>query len=190
MGSAPPRSFAANAAAALPDLATSLFFLWGAVSMYSWRETLPRELTLVMIMEFLALHSGFILYSAAPEAGVAARLVAALLVLAVYTPIAGAFAYFEGHGWPFAAFAWLLLSRVLAMLAGGGTPDFEAKRQRFYWSHSFGSFLVVGFLVAAPMTLIAGQPKNMLLWGWVYFGVLAVTHLIERPEWIEDQEDP
>lgn len=157
--------------------------------MYSWRETLPRELSLVMIMEFLALHSGFVLYSAAPEAGAGARVVAAFLVLLIYVPIAGAFAYYEGHWWPFGAFAWLLLSRIFAMLAGGGPPDLAAKRQRFYWSHGFGTFLVVGFLAGVPMTLIAGYPKNMLFWGWIYFGVLAVTHVIEQPEWIEDQDD-
>jgi hypothetical protein len=191
MGTDPySRSLVSRAASALPDLATSLFFLWGLISLQSWRATLPQELTLVMIMEFLALHAGFILYNAAPGAGIGARLVAAVLVLAIYAPIAGAFAYFEGHSWPFAAFSWLLLSRVFTMLVGQGPPDFEAKRQRFYWSHSFGTFLTVGFLVAVPMTLVAGQPKNMLCWGWVYFGVLAVTHLIEQREWIENHEGP
>jgi hypothetical protein len=157
--------------------------------MYSWRETLPRELSLVMIMEFLALHSGFFLYSAAPGAGLGARLGAAVLILAFYMPIAGAFAWFEGHWWPFAAFAWLLLSRLLTLLSGSGPPDFEARRQKYYWSYGFSLFLIIGFLVAVPVTLIAGQPKNMLFWGWIYFGVLALMHLLEQPEWIENYED-
>jgi hypothetical protein len=190
---------------AAPDLAMSSLFLWCWMAPAAWRPTLASELGLLMLMEFFALHSGTFLGGAVPiqQAGISTRIVTSAIVFAFYLPIAGAFAYFHGGWWPFLAFSWLLLSRVVSAAAGAGSGSSEAKRMRFYWgvSGSFYVLMAIPTIVVLPMPRLGFdsargvfwdtwwnlRPYEVMAWGFFYFGAVAVVKLLEKPSWIEKQ---
>jgi len=194
-------------ASAAPDLATAALFLWCWLAPTAWRPTLASELGSLMMMEFFAIHAGMFLGGTASvqREAIGVRLVAAAIVIAFYVPVAGAFAYFH-FGWgAFLAFGWLLLARVISMLAGQGSGEFESKRQRFYWGTSVACYvLLVLVVIVLPMPQLgfrnaadvfwgkgwAVRPQEIIAWGFLYFGALAVTKLCERSEWVERGSEP
>jgi hypothetical protein len=193
--------------AAAPDVATACLFLWCWLAPAAWRPTLASELGLLMLMEFFALHSGMFLGGTASvqRESIGVRLVTAMIVMAFYVPVAGAFAYFHGGWSPFLVFGWLLLTRVISMLAGQGSGEFESKRQRFYWGAGVGYYVVCiipVLLLPVPQLGLrnatdlfwdkwwVAKPQEVIAWGFLYFGALAVTKLCEKPEWIERQDEP
>ena len=211
MGPETREDFAATephrAAAAAPDLATALVFLWCWLSPTAWRQTLASDLGLIMLMEFFALHSAMFFGGAASaqRESASVRFVTVIVVTAFYLPVAGAFSYFHGGWWPFLAFAWLLSSRAILLLAGRGSGDFESKRQRFYWGAAVGHYIVfafVAFMLPLPQLGFrnatgvfwdlwwAVKPHEVIAWGFLYFTAMAVTKLVEKREWIESNGEP
>lgn len=192
---------------AAPDIVMTAMFLWCWLAPTAWRPTLASELGLLLIMEFFALHSSMFLGGMVPmqreSAGV--RLVTAMIVMAFYIPVAGGFAYFHGGWTPVLGFAWLLLSRVVCMLAGQGSAEFESKRMRFYWGAAV-SYYVLGVMLVLFLPLPklgfrgvtdlfwdkwwAISPVKVIAWGFFYFASQAATKLLEKPEWIENIEEP
>lgn len=183
---------------AAPDLVTAALFLWCWISPGAWRPTLATELGILMTMEFFVLHSSMFL-NADASAPMGARAGMGLFVMLFYIPVAGGFAWWLGGWWPFAAFAWLLGSRVLTMLSGQGGDRWEAKRGRYYWGNAVG-FYVLAIMVALflPMpqlgfahpekyvwtTRISLPPHEVIAWGFFYFTGQAVMKILERPEWV------
>lgn len=194
-------------AAAVPDLAMAVLFLWCWLAPTAWRPTLASELGQLMLMEFFVMHSGMFLGGTASvqQEGIGTRLVTAMIVTAFYVPVAGAFAYVHGGWTPFLGFGWLLMMRVLSMLAAQGAGEFESKRQRFYWANG-GAFYILAVMAALLLPLPqlgfrgadgvfwdkwwSVSPKEMIAWGFLYFAALAVTKLLEKPEWIYGADDP
>jgi hypothetical protein len=202
--------FANRLAGAAPDLALAALFLWCWIAPTAWRPTLASELGVLMLMEFFAIHSGFFLAGAGPAPGEsvgAKSFVIMMIVLAFYLPVGGAFMYFHGGWWPALALAWLLLSRVTSVLVGRGPGEFEKKRQTFYWANGGAyyilSALLVLLLVPVPRLGFGSprwhgyvwdsgwriQPHEVMAWGFLSFGALALTKLLEKPEWIERQDE-
>ena len=198
-GVAPMRKIAG----AVPDAATAGLFLWCWLAPGAWRTTLASELGLLMLMEFFTLHAGMFLGGTASvqREGIGVRLTTAAIVVVFYIPIAGAFAFFHGGWSPFLGFGWLLLIRVVFMLAGDGAGEFESRRRRFYWGTGVAYYVMSVFVVLLlPLPQLgfgrtAGvfwddwwhlKPEQAIAWGFLYFGALAITKLFERPEWIED----
>lgn len=154
-------------------------------------------------MEFFALHSGMFLGGAASvqRESIGVRLVTAMMVMAFYVPVASAFAYFHSGWSAFVGFGWLLLARVVCMLAGQGSGEFESKRMRFYWGAGV-SYYVFCIMLALFLPLPqagfrnatnviwekwwAIAPVTVIAWGFLYFASMAATKLFERPEWIEE----
>jgi hypothetical protein len=197
----PPRApLALRLAAAAPDLATSALFFWCWKSPLAWRATLVSELSTVMFIEFFTMHSGWFLAAANPKASVAQRLGWGLLILAMYSPFIAVFTVVERDWWPMAAFAWLLLGRVIAMAGAAGSGEFQRNRQWFYAGSSIAYYVLFGFLmlVILPVPGLgigAGHfPRgrwtmpiyHVIAWGAFYFGAMGLTRLFEKPQWIMD----
>lgn len=198
-------SFPARLASAAPDLALAGLFLWCWYSPVGLRPTLASELGVLMLMEFFVIHSGFFFLAATPDpdSGMTARVFGVLfVVLGFYLVVGGAFIFFHGGWWPALALGWLMLSQFLSVLVTRGPPDFAKKRQVFYWANGAGYYIVFGFVaVLLPMPQMGFgsrrghgyiwdswwsiPPQEVMAWGFLTFGALAVTKLLERPEWIE-----
>jgi hypothetical protein len=184
------------------DLAMAALFFWCWIAPGAWHPTLATELGTVMLMEFFVIHSSMFLVIGA-DAPLGTRLTTGFLVMLFYVPIAGAFAWWQGGWWPVLAFAWLLASRVLAMLAGQGPDAFEARRGRYYWANGAGLYIVMIFaalLLPIPQLGFANPgayvwsgrilrpPHEIIAWGFLYFAGQAVMKILERPEWIAATE--
>ncbi len=202
----PPRlSFERRLGSATLDLLMAAVFLWCWIAPGAWRPAFVSELATLMLMEFLAIHSSLLMLRPdSREGGKGASLVAGLLVMLFYIPIAGAVAYSQRSWWAFFAMAWLVSSRVLTVLAGRGSADFEWKRTRFYWLIS--ALLYVATVFAAlflpvPLLGFTGSskfvwdiwvnfwvdPEEMMAWGFLYFSALGALKLAEKPDWIAQE---
>jgi hypothetical protein len=201
---APEITLASRILGATPDLLSAALFLWCWVSPVAWRPTLAQNLGSVVLMEFFVLHAGVFLGAmvGAERASIDARATAALVIIAFYTPVAGAFAYFNGGWWPFLAFAWLLLGRILMLLTGGDSGAHQRKRARFQWANAAAFYIVAGFAVSllpvpalgfgrarVPFSGWAIEPGQVMCWGFLYFGAQALAKLLERARWIEDWDE-
>ena len=180
------------------DLLMAALFLWCWLKPGAWRPTLASELGTIMVMEFFVIHASMLLVIGA-DAPLGSRITTGFMVMLFYIPVAGAFAWWQGGWWPVLAFAWLLSSRVAAMLAGRGSAAFEARRGRYYWANGLGFYvLLVLVVLMLPMPQLgfarAGDyvwsgrilrpPHEVIAWGFLYFAAQAVVKLLERPEWI------
>jgi hypothetical protein len=183
---------------AMFDLVMAGAFLWCWLSPSAWRPTLTGELGLLMLMEFFTLHSAMFLVGGSSEGGASMKLATAFFVMLFYIPVAGAFALWHGGWWPALAFAWLLASRVATMLAGQGASAYESKRAAYYWGAAGGYYILfamVALLLPMPELGLAGglhgwagfwaiPPQDVMAWGFLYFGALGMTKLLEKPAWI------
>jgi hypothetical protein len=118
----------------------------------------------------------------------------------MYSPFIAAFTIFEREWWPMAAFGWLLLGRVIAMVGAGNTVEFQRKRQLFYAGSSIAYYVLFAFLLLAILPVPglgigAGDfPRgrwtmpihHVIAWGALYFGAMGLTRLLEKPQWIVD----
>jgi hypothetical protein len=168
-----------------------------------WRTPLLEPLGTVMLMQFFVIHSNIFLISTVgqEEAPASARAVAALIIMAFYVPVAGAFAFFYGGWWPFWTFAALLVGRVISALAATGSGAYQAKRLRFQWANDAGFYVLAGLIVAfAPMPGLGLRdharigswlisPGNVMAWGVLSFGAAGVAKLVEQRTWIEDWDE-
>jgi hypothetical protein len=200
----PPRLPLANRiGSALPDLVMAGLFLWCWLSPLAWHPKLASELGSLVLMLFFTMHSSIFLTAASggpQDSG--RRLVGALIMLAFYLPVAGAFAYFHGGWTPFAGFAWLLLANVATMLAARGPDDFQSRRMRFYWGSAAGYYILAGLAIAVlPLPQLGFRNasvdwpvwwsidrQNVVAWGLLYFGAMGVTKLLETPQMILREE--
>jgi hypothetical protein len=200
----PPRlPFERRFGMAVPDLLTAAVFLWCWLNPGAWRPTLAQELGLIILMEFFVIHSSAFLSAGSGEGTGGAKLMLAFIVMLVYLPVAGTFAWWHGGGWwPVLAFAWLLCSRVAGMFAGQGSDAFESRRARYYWATGGSLYIMCGFaMVFLPIPQLGfrrhGQfvwegfwtipPQEVMAWGFLYFGLNALVKLLEKPEWIAEQ---
>jgi len=201
----PRLSFAARFASALPDLGAAWLFAWCWKNPLGWTPNLTASLAQVMLMQFFVVHSSVFLSAlvSAEDASRRARAIAAVILIAFYIPVAGGFAWFHDAWWPFAAFAWLLLSQLIVGLLGRGPAEFEKKRLRYYWGNGAAFYIVFVFVavflpmprfgfsdVRVPWSGWKIPPQEVIAWGFLYFSALAALKLFEKAEWIDRMDEP
>lgn len=191
--------------AAAPDLALAGAYLWCWIDPLAWRRTLVAELMLVMLIEFLVVHSGPFLGILVMGDDVAKSRATRLKILAglgaVYLLFAGGMAAAFKSWWPVLLFVWLIGAKLLVILFGRGPGVPEQVRQMGLWGFSVVFYLGAVFATLfIPMPefgvtqhgrdygvpgsgLWVDQPNRVIAAGLLYFGALGIVKLLENPDW-------
>jgi hypothetical protein len=167
--------------AAAPDLLLAGTFLWCWIDPLAWRRTLVAELMLVMLVEFLVVHSGPFLgiLVMGEDSGTsrATRLKMLLGLGAVYLLFAGGMsAAFEAWG-PVLLFVWLIGAKLIAILLGRSPDRSEQGRQMAFWGLS-----VVFYLGAVFATLFLPLPQFGVTHSGAYYGIPGSGEWVSHPE--------
>jgi hypothetical protein len=180
--------------AALPDAISASVFVAAWLYPLRWGTPLVGNLVLVMLLEFLLVHSsGFLGMTMLDDS--ASRLRKTLVVLGFgvfYMAFVLAFAFIFERTWAIAAFSWLLVSKLATIWFGPGTADSE--RQQALWGVSVVCYVLGAFVTAiAPLPrfgitpevvgqlglpgsgLWVEQPHTVMAFGALYFGMLAAA---------------
>ena len=183
---------------ALPDLITSATFLcaWIAPGLIGYARV--RDLMLLMLIEFIVMHSGAftaVVFGMQDVSRIKRALSLAGLT-AFYLMFVLGFSLAFGSTWPIWAFLWLFVSRFLQLFTS--RAQMEAKMQRMLgnWIVSGMAYLAGAFAtvflpfpkfgitsqVIADMHLPGSglwveKPWTVLAFGTFYFGVLAWAKL-------------
>jgi hypothetical protein len=192
-------------AAAAPDLALAGVYLWCWIEPLAWRKTLVADLMLVMLVEFLVVHSGpflgVLVMGDDSSVSRATRLKMLLGLGAVYLLFAGGMsAAFETWG-PVLVFVWLIGAKLYAILLGRAPDGAEQTRQMALWALSvlfyLGAVFATLFLPVPKFGVtrhghyygVPGEgewvshPNTVIAAGLLYFGALALVKLLENPAW-------
>lgn len=178
---------------ALPDAATATLYAicWFAPATlgYDWIKTLM----LVMLIEFLVVHSGgFIGQTVLSDASRGIKLKAIVGFGAFYMLFVLAFCFALGEWWPIAAFGWLLVGKFLMVVLEPKPRAEERQRLTSLWALSVVAYLFAVFATvllpvpefgidatAREAAAIPGsglwveQPQTVVAAGLLYFAVLA-----------------
>lgn len=197
--------------AAGPDAALAGLYLWCWINPLAWRKTLVAELMLVMMVEFLVVHSGpflgMVVVGTGSSQSRASRLKVLLGLGAIYLLFAGGMSAALGSWGPILLFVWLIGAKLIAILLGRSPGGTERARQMGYWALS-----VVFYLGAVFATLLlpvpkfgvtqhghfygipgegewVSHPETVIAAGFLYFAALALAKLLENPAWLKAQQD-
>jgi hypothetical protein len=188
---------------ALPDAITAGVFLYAWLAPLAWRKTLVAELMLVMLIEFILIHSapflgGIVLAS---EQDRKMRLQALAGFAAMYGLFIAGFALGFQSWWPVIAFTWLIAAKLVSVLTDLRHTKRQKQRMRGYWGVSALFYLLAVFAtLLLPMPELGitrhgtaygipgeghwvSHPHTVIAAGFLYFGLLALTRLVERPTW-------
>lgn len=183
--------------AALPDFAIGAAFLATWMSPAPGREGMLGTLMLVMMLEFINVHSSAFMGNVMIGAVAPGRKASALLGLgAFYTLFVGGFALVFKQWWPLWSFWGLTLNRLLGVILGQAPAGEEAAFMRRTWAATVLFYLVFTFATtllpvprlgvtsevvdraALPGTgLWIDQPWRVLAFGFLYFTAVGVSEL-------------
>ncbi|MFT3805677.1 hypothetical protein [Arenimonas sp.] len=188
----------------LPDALTSLAYLVTWFSPLLWKHDAVNFLMLVMLLEFLVVHSGAFIGAVvlSDKASRRYKTVAMLGFGAFYMLFAGAFSLAFDSWWPVLTFGWLMLAKFALIWLAPVPKTEEAQRQMTLWAFSVAAYLAAVFMgVILPLPrfglgaeLVAQlqlpgsglwieKPHTVIAGGFVYFGLLAWMKWKYRPEW-------
>lgn len=180
--------------AALPDALTSLAFAWTWLLPLYFDASAVKTLALVMLMEFLVVHSGGFLGATVLGEGFSKRQKSLAIIGfgAFYLLFAAAFSLAFDAWWPLATFVWLLGSRFALVWLSPVARDAEVQRQMGLWAFSVAAYLAAvfaGVLVPWPELGITAermplfgltggglwieQPQTVLASGMLYFAAMS-----------------
>ena len=203
-------SLPARFATALPDFALGLGFLITWAVPYTFGQKAVTYFVLVMLLEFLIVHSAGFMGSVVFTRPLSTRIkVKSLLGLgAFYAIFAAGFALGFRAWWPLWAIFALTLNRILIVLTG----DIPAGKERAYihrgWAVSTLFYLLFAFLtVFLPMPALGitgeviraqaftasglwiDEPQRVLAFGFFYFTSLGFSELFSH-RWLPDGHLP
>jgi len=182
-----------RALAALPDALTALAYAWAWLQPLRFGDDVVKTLMLVMLMEFLVVHSGGFLGVTVLSDGFT-RLQKTFAILGFgcfYLLFAAAFSLAFHAWWPVFTFLWLLGSRFAVVWLSPLPRGDEVGRQMSLWALSVAAYLAAVFLgVLLPLPalgveaalpnlgLVGGglwveKPWTVLASGLFYFSVMA-----------------
>lgn len=190
-------------AGAFPDSVTAGIFLYAWIAPIAWRKTLVADLMLVMLVEFILIHSAPFLGSIILASGKSEkkRFQAFAGFTFFYSLFIGAFALSFKTWWPVIAFTWLISAKLVSLFSGREHTARDKQRMMGYWGAS-----VVYYLLAVFATLFlpvpelgitlhgsaygipgsgewVSHPNIVVAAGFLYFVLLAATKLFEKPTW-------
>jgi hypothetical protein len=180
--------------AALPDAITATIFLTAWVAPATLGPEAVKNLMLVMLIEFIVVHSSAFYAGIAASSNVS-RLRRMLLMLgfgAFYMIFIVAFAVAFDSTWPIFAFVWLLLSRFAHVWMHPVQGSLETERMMLLWAAS-GATYVIGAIATSVLPLPAlgmkpefvasmhlsgsgvwiERPQTVLAFGLIYFAIQA-----------------
>ncbi len=181
---------AIRALSAMPDLMLVAFCLMLWFQPEAVSRGFIATLCLVMMIEFLTIHSTLFIPIGAALLGAKMNIFVALVMIAgAYVSVAAALSYALDTWWPTVFFAWLLFSRFgLPFLLArweGLSADFERE-----WLLSTLLWLVLAvpaFMLPIPALSVdtvmpyINQPENWVVFAIAYFSLLALYKLVRRP---------
>jgi hypothetical protein len=191
-------------AAALPDTLTALAYLITWLFPFAWGKDAVRYMMLVMLVEFLVVHSGgFLGVVMFDDAKAKMRKTLMLLGFgALYLLFAGGFALAFESWLPILTFAWLLGAKFAMVWLRPVAKAEERDRQMAFWGLSVAAYLAAVFAgVILPLPrlglgseivpqlglpgggLWVEKPHTVIASGTLYFGMLALAKWAWRPEW-------
>ena len=132
-----------SALAALPDALTALVFLAAWIAPLHWGRELVGNLMLVMLLEFLVVHSGGFIGQVvlSPAVSRAAKTAAVVGFGAFYMIFVLAFSLAFHRPWAVAAFTWLLFGKLVTVWLSPVPPAREVQRQKLLWGVSVMLYL-------------------------------------------------
>ena len=183
--------------AALPDALTCLAYLWTWLEPLRFDTDAVKTLMLVMLMEFLCVHSGgFLGVTVLADDVSRMKKTAAIAGLGLfYLMFAAAFSLAFHAWWPVFTFLWLLGSRFAVVWLAPIPREDETGRQMTLWAMSVAAYLAAvfgGVMLPVPELGITPElhssfglegsgglwvekPQTMIASGAFYFGVMAWT---------------
>lgn len=197
--SAPSRAIPfANLIAAAPDFALAGLFGISWVAPYTFGPRMLPRLELMMLMEFIILHSSaFLAFAMAAPSGRVMRLAAVSGLGLFYTLFVGSFSLAFHTWWPFVSFWTLLLNRMLAVLLGETPREGDLGFIVAGWAVGVASFLGYAMLTsfaqiprlgitaavqaAQPISgggLWADEPWRVIAFGAFYYATIAISELL------------
>lgn len=184
----------ARAFSALPDTITSVMFLcaWIAPAALGYQRV--RDLMLLMLIEFIVMHSGGFTAGilGAENVSRSKRALSLAGLTVFYMVFVLAFSLAFSSTWPIWAFLWLFVSRFLQLFASSAQMEVKLRRMTGAWIVSALAYICLAVLTAlvplpalgiTPQVIadlhLSGsglwieQPWTVLAFGALYFAVLA-----------------
>ena len=183
--------------ASLPDFGFAAVFLITWIRPSTFGPFMVKWLLLVMLMEFIIIHSaafmGVVAFGPGGKAGRGARMVGVGLF---YTLFAGAISFVFRSLWPLGAFWGQTLNRLLSVILGKGDEVEQkalamagwAAAMVFYLLGCFATILLpIPRLGITPAVVVAQRipggglwvehPEKVIVFGVIYFGLTAWSEL-------------
>jgi len=186
-------------ASALPDFGLSALFLITWIAPESAAAGVPRNLILLVLMEFIIIHSSaFMGVAAYRDAGSRSQRTWGVIGLgAFYSLFVIAFSVMFHSWWPLVSFWGLTLNRLLGVLLGQASKGREPDLLRVGWAANMACYLVAVMLttvVTIPrlgfnssalrerMHLPGGglwidEPWRVMAIGVLYYGLVGLSEL-------------
>lgn len=187
----------ASVIAAIPDLGIGMTFLITWIDPLALGGGMVRHLLLVMMIEFIVIHSAAFMGSVAIAQKGAWRTIGAIVGFGLfYSVFAGAFSLAFRTWWPLVAFWGLTLNRLLRVILGGAFSENEKELMTKEWATTGALYVILVFVTLFPPlprfgitpAVVAAQelpgsgawiddPHRVIAFGFLYFTILAVISL-------------
>jgi hypothetical protein len=202
-----PANRLARFIAAAPDMATSTLYVWTWIDPLHFGNDMVKSLMLVMLMEFLVVHSGaFIGLTVLSDSATRGQKTVAIVGFgAFYMLFAGAFSLAFHSWWPALSFLWLLGARFAMVWLTPLPKADEVQRQTTLWGLSVMAYLAsvfAGVLLPIPQWGITEdvlptlalpgsglwieQPQTVIVGGALYFALVAWSKYAYRGSWAKN----
>ena len=183
-------------AATTPDAATAAFFVYTWIHPLGFGTTLVGDLLLLMLLEFLLVHSGAFIGSIvlSPTTTRWKKTLGVLGFGAFYMLFVLGFAFGMNRPWAIHAFLWLLVARLAMVWLAPVPRDDEIKRQQALWGGGALLYILGVFatsilpvpelgltaevraqlgIAATGKGLWQQKPQTVLAFGMLYFTAMA-----------------
>lgn len=183
----------ASVVSAIPDFALAATFLITWISPTRLGERMVPHLVLVMLLEFIIIHSSAFMGNVAISEMTRLKKTGAILGLgAFYSLFAGGFSLAFRSPWPLVAFWGLTLNRLLRAILGGALGKVEKTLMTMEWVSTTVFYLLFVFLtVLLPVPrfgirfplegvgegLWIDEPQRVMAFGFLYFTALGILNV-------------